>query len=115
AGDDADPALRAMIERLGEVRRLPLGPLRGADAVQLVTRLAADAPADAVDLDVDAIVSAAGGHPLFIDVLVRHRLERRGGGALRLEDALRARLGELPDAARALLEHVALAGGPLAQ
>ena len=113
SGDGADPTVRAILERLGDVRRLPLGPLAGADAVQLVTRLAADAPAATVD--VHAIVDAAGGHPLFIDVLVRHRLERRGDGALRLEDALRARLAELPAPARALVEHVALAGGPLVQ
>ncbi|HXU71122.1 MAG TPA: AAA family ATPase [Polyangia bacterium] len=113
AGDDADASTRALAERLGEVRRLPLGPLAGADAVTLATRLAAEAPAHAVD--VHAIVDAAGGHPLFIDVLVRHRLERRGDGPLRLEDALRARVAALPAPARALVEHVALAGGPLLQ
>jgi eukaryotic-like serine/threonine-protein kinase len=112
SGDAADPAVRTLLPRLGDVRRLPLGPLAGDDAVALATQLAAAAPA-AVDLH--AIVDAAGGHPLFIDVLVRHRLERRGDDALGLEDALRARLVELPAPARALMELVALAGGPLAQ
>ncbi|HEY2747227.1 MAG TPA: AAA family ATPase, partial [Polyangia bacterium] len=112
SGDAADPAVRALVARLGEVRRLPLGPLAGDDAVTLATRLAADAP---LPVDPRAIADAAGGHPLFIDVLVRHGLARRGDGALRLEDALRARLGELTAPARALVELVALAGGPLAQ
>ena len=65
-------------------------------------------------IDARAVAHEAGGHPLFIDELVRHS----GAGAtpaLHLEDALWARISRLEVAARTVLELTALAGGRLVQ
>jgi hypothetical protein len=67
-------------------------------------------------VDTAAIAREAGGHALLIDELVRHVVAR--GPALhgqRLEDALWARIRELPEVERKLLEVVAVAGTPLQQ
>jgi tetratricopeptide (TPR) repeat protein len=102
-----------LAQRLGgDVRRIALGRLAVADARRLIAQLAADEP-NAVDFD--AIERAAEGHPLFLDVLVRHRLERGGGSTVRLEDALKARVDRLTPRARDLLQLLSLSGGPLLQ
>src|SRR6185312_13334616 len=91
---DAGLDLEALARELGDdVRPLPLGGLRPAEARQLVELLAADAgtplPADAVT----AIGSEAAGHPLFIDEMVRHE--------------------RLPDDDRRIIALAATAGAPL--
>ncbi len=57
------------------------------------------------------VVREAGGRPMFIDELVRYA--GPVGGAARLEDALRDRIGRLPVEARRVLELLALAAAPL--
>jgi eukaryotic-like serine/threonine-protein kinase len=103
-----------LAQRLGrEVRRVALGRLTVGDARQLIAQLAG---ADKGAIDFDAIERAAEGHPLFLDVLVRHRLDRGSDpAAARLEDALAARIERLTPRARDLLQLVSLAGGPLVQ
>ena len=101
----------------GDVRELPLDVLPQDQAIDLATALikrsGATRPADPA-----AIAREAGGHALLIDELVRHVAARgtpQHGGAQRLEDALWARIRELPDHERRLLETVAIAGAPLMQ
>ncbi len=68
------------------------------------------------EIDADAIVAEAHGHPLFLDALARHRAARassRRGEALKLDDALWVRVEALDHAARRLLELVAVAGAPI--
>ena len=103
-----------LAQRLGgDVRRLALGRLTVEDARRLVAELTGGGPRP---LDLDAIERAAEGHPLFLDVLVRHRLARGGdSGPIRLEDALQARIERLTPRARDLLQLVSLSGGPLLQ
>ena len=62
------------------------------------------------------IAEESGGHPLFIDELVRHKLALgiRPEPA-RLEEALAARIRSLEAEERAVLELVAVAGAPLAR
>jgi tetratricopeptide (TPR) repeat protein len=98
---------------------LRLGALSSADAEQLVNRLAHGVEALAA-VDARSIAREAGGHPLFIHELVQHVALSGGalwGGdrALRIEDAIRARIARLDPPARAIVELVALAGSPLAQ
>ncbi len=60
------------------------------------------------------IAIEAGGHPLYIDEMVRY-IASTGANrkVLRLDDAIRARVASLPSAARSILELVVLAGTPL--
>jgi eukaryotic-like serine/threonine-protein kinase len=98
---------------------------QGAEVVEIGPLLRSDAVAFGVallgpdDHDVAAgLVEEAAGHPLHLAELVAHR--RRHGGAIsgwppRLEDAIAARVAELPRASAQLLAAVVLAGAPLPQ
>jgi eukaryotic-like serine/threonine-protein kinase len=114
----------------GEVRSIKLHRLPADEAQELVVALlreagelgrggasrAADdpAPVSGVAINAEALVEEAGGHPLFIDALLRYRLvEANDGGPVRLDDALWARIQRLEPRAQALVELVAVAGGPL--
>lgn len=69
------------------------------------------------DLDADMLIRDAGGHPMFIDELVRHRLAMgaSAGAVTHLDDALWARINQLDAETRTLLEVVSLAPGPITQ
>jgi eukaryotic-like serine/threonine-protein kinase len=99
----------------GDVRRLTIEALPREDARALVDALLRDAGAGD-DVSAGELADEAGGHPLFIDELVRQRIVAgESGSALRLEDALQARVARLDEASRRLLELVAVAGAPLVQ
>ena len=99
----------------GDVRTVHVGTLPREDAYALVRSLAEGTSVDEGP-DASAIAEAAGGHPLFIDELVRQRLTRkRAGGPERLDEVLYARASALEPAARHVLSIVALAGTPLVQ
>ncbi len=72
---------------------------------------------DRIKLDARAIAAEAGGHPLFIDELIRHAYAVGNvvPGALQLEEALWARISQLDDGPRLVLELLALAAGRLVQ
>jgi serine/threonine protein kinase len=95
-----------------EVRRLELSNLPPADARELAELLARQSRGA---VDAQAVAREAGGHPLFIDALVRHRRPAGDRGAVRLDDALLARVDALDQRARLLVELIAVAGGPLRQ
>ncbi len=100
----------------GDVRVLALERLAPDDARELATRLLRRvAPGSA---DAGAIADEAGGHPLFIDELVRHAALTSSGEhpvALRLDDALAARVERLEPSARRVLEIACVLGAPTAQ
>ncbi len=99
----------------GDVRTIHVGTLPREDAFALVCSLAEGTSVDEGP-DASAIAEAAGGHPLFIDELVRQRrTNKRAGGPERLDEVLYARASALEPAARHVLSIVALAGTPLAQ
>ena len=93
-----------------------VGVLPPADARKLVTLLAGTGPL-ATALDPAVLAAEAGGHPLFIDELVRHGLARSETNQERprLEDALWSRVSALAPEDRLVLEVIALAGGPVAR
>ena len=65
-------------------------------------------------LDVEQVLEATAGHPMFIDALVRHALgEGRFAARLSLEEALLQRISGLAEPARHLLQIVAVAGAAL--
>ncbi len=130
-----NPVLLAFFAALGalegrvEVRRVDVGALDDREAEALSRALLAERsggpPAEAT---VRALVSEAGGDPFLLAELTRaepgaRRLEERSGpgsgaaGAAvpALGQLLAARLGRLPEAARRLLEVVALEGQPIAR
>ena len=99
----------------GDVRRLHIEALPPDDARELVGALLRDAGAG-TEVSAEAVATEAGGHPLFIDELVRHKLLLgEHAGPLRLQEALRARVARLDAGARHLLELTVVAGAPLAQ
>ncbi|MBZ0231384.1 MAG: serine/threonine-protein kinase PknK, partial [Deltaproteobacteria bacterium] len=69
----------------------------------------------AAPVDLDELSREAGGHPLFLDELVRHLGSSgdRGAGALHLEDVVARRAAALDARARDIVELVAVAGHPL--
>jgi serine/threonine protein kinase len=65
-------------------------------------------------VDADSIARESGGHPLFIDALVREsRTRGRDATPVSLEDTLWLRIARLAGTARSLLEILAVAGAPL--
>ncbi len=98
----------AQLDLPGEVRRIALDRLAAAEARELAALLLGSAGAGA-----DAIAAEAGGHPLFIDELVRHGAA--GAGTLKLDDALWTRAQKLDPETRRVLEVTAVAGTPLRQ
>ncbi|HLM75542.1 MAG TPA: serine/threonine-protein kinase, partial [Polyangiaceae bacterium] len=101
------------IERLfqGDVRTMHIEGLPQKDARALVEALLQASPAnDAGEASAAALAEEAGGHPLFIDELVRRRMMAGGGQVpLRLEDALWARIAKLEVEARRALELIVAA------
>jgi hypothetical protein len=101
--------------RWTEVSVEPLGP---EDARALAWAVLRDRVPDAV-ADADRIAQESGGNPYFIYELAHVPATRDGpvrtssSGALQLDDMLWHRVQQLPDAARRLLEVVAVAGQPL--
>lgn len=93
----------------GQVREILLGRLSAEEGRALIALLAPGREPEA-----DALVSDAGGHPMFMHELVRHT-----GAPLtstsRFEDALWARILRMDHRARRVLELIAVAGAPIPQ
>ena len=111
SGEASGP--NAMNPARGELRHLHLARMSLDEARELAQLLIARA-AGRPDIDARAVAQEAGGHPLFIDELIRHS-EAGAAPALHLEDALWSRISRLEPAARSVLELTALAGGRLVQ
>ncbi len=123
-GEAGARSVRELAARLpGDVRLLAIESLPPADALALVELLAGDAvagaggpdgPDGAHAIDREAIAREAGGHPLFIQELIRGGATPGQARPIRLEDALWSRVARLDHGARDLLELIALAGAPVA-
>jgi serine/threonine protein kinase/tetratricopeptide (TPR) repeat protein len=100
---------------VADARILDLQPLDPSAARDLSRALAARADSGAT-LGIDAIAVDAGGHPFLIQELVRYAaVSGRPTEGVRVDDAIRARAGELAPAAQRLLELLAVASAPLPQ
>ncbi|MGO9837540.1 MAG: serine/threonine-protein kinase PknK [Polyangiaceae bacterium] len=107
-------AMRLACERLGggcDLRDVEVGELSLTEAHQLARSLVDD-PKTA-----DVIAAEANGSPLFVAELARWARERRGvardGEVITLEQAILARVSQLSTEARALLETISIARGPI--
>jgi len=126
SGDD-EGALReveAVVELFPERPEvIGLGPLSGEESAELVEALAPEYGSGGSEAarQLAQIAREGGGHPMFIRELAQHAMGHeagtapRGGGALRLDDALWFRVQELDAPARELMELVAVAASPLPQ
>src|SRR5262249_7411044 len=119
--DAADsPLLETLALRPGaseslDVREIVVGELPVREAEEMARSLLGSSGNPAV-LTPEAIARESRGNPLFIDELARYAGERDAAIAredVGLDDVLWARVSRLPDAARRLLETVAVAGRPL--
>ncbi len=88
----------------GNLRMLEIGPLADPDARALVTGIAGP------DIDTDAVVREAGGHPLYLAEMARSHGEAAGRS---LASLLEARIAALPAGAAALLRACAIEARPL--
>jgi hypothetical protein len=104
---------QAMNPSRSELRHLHLSRMSNDEARELAQLLIARA-AGRPDIDARAVAQEAGGHPLFIDELIRHS-DAGAAPALHLEDALWSRISKLDVEARTVLELTSLAGGRLVQ
>jgi tetratricopeptide (TPR) repeat protein len=107
-------AMRLACERLGggcDLRDVEVGELSLTEANQLARSLVEDAAT------ADVIAAEANGSPLFVAELARWARERRGvardGEVITLEQAILARVSQLSKEARALLETISIARGPI--
>ena len=109
---------RDAVERFGLVapsRIIDLAPLTPAAALELTHQLAMRADGSGM-LGEDVIAADAGGHPFFIQELVRYAaLSGKPTGGVSVDDAIRARAGDLEPAGRRLLELLSVSGAPLLQ
>jgi hypothetical protein len=116
-GPQAPPMLLVCTERDGAVdppfvtRRIHLERLAYDEAVELANEQLARS-AGPLAKNAHAIAGEAAGHPLFIAELARH-VRHEGAVELRLDEAVWARVAELPSPARALVELLAVAGSPV--
>jgi tetratricopeptide (TPR) repeat protein len=108
---DVPASVMAAVADLGDVRQLQLAPLSPDESRTLAEMLAGPK----AKMDSAALAREAGGHPLFIQELVRHLGQPDLAGGVKLEDALWARIQRLDPSSRRLLEVVVLAGAPIPQ
>jgi serine/threonine protein kinase/tetratricopeptide (TPR) repeat protein len=118
-GAGAPPLLLLLTGRPGtrlprlssDTRTLELTGLDGESARGLVALLVGDEHDPGIDEGV--IAAEAGGHPMFLQELVRHAQAGGAAGRVRLDEAIGARVDALEPQARALVEVLAVAGEPL--
>jgi predicted Ser/Thr protein kinase len=114
--EDADVSpfllsLRQPGRGLPRAREILVDPLSEDDANALARSLVGGT---GVRADRAAVIAReSGGSPFFLRELAAFRESVAGAGGVTLEDVLRQRIRTLPEGAAALLEVVAVAGGPL--
>jgi hypothetical protein len=113
---ETSPLLNALLPALAkptegrEFREIEVNELSLEDARELAELLLDDAAGQVSHAD--AIARESGGNPFFVEELVRQVIDT--GELRRLDDVLQARIAQLPEHARELLELVSLTGQPLA-
>lgn len=98
----------------GDLRVVRLGGLTDDEMTSLASHLSTDA--DLGEAEVRVLAKESGGHPLFLQELMRSRARGAGGAhgetQLRLDDALWQRVLRLEPTERSLVEATAVAGVP---
>lgn len=117
-------ALARQLEGEGRLVEVLLAPLTASEAEALAAAALSDAGAPHSETRARVLAEEAQGVPFFIQELAhfagrRTASERREpgdpDGRVSLDDAIRARVGQLPPDQRAIVEVVAIAGSPIPQ
>jgi hypothetical protein len=103
---------QAIIGAAIDAREVVVGELSVSEAKNLA--MALSQPSAISNAQAEAIARESGGNPFFVSELVWHSKSFQGLETS-LEEVIQARVGQLPAAARRLLEIVAVAGQPLAR
>ncbi|HEY5951598.1 MAG TPA: protein kinase [Kofleriaceae bacterium] len=114
--EDEESKTRLEAVAVPDTRRINLQSLVEEQAIELVAQLQRSF-APSLDLDLAAIARETQGHPLYISELVRY-VATRGADQpadqpIRLDEAILARIAELPPEARAIIDTLAVTGEPL--
>jgi tetratricopeptide (TPR) repeat protein len=105
-----DTAIETALRDL-PVERTRLGPLNDNECRTLAESIV---PGASARFDLERVSREAGGHPMFLQEILRHLALTGGGEAgATLDDALSARTSLLRTEARTLLEIVCIAGAPI--
>ncbi|HEU4614453.1 MAG TPA: AAA family ATPase, partial [Kofleriaceae bacterium] len=114
--EDRDAAARFEAVATTDSRRIVLEAFLEEQAIELVDQLRRSF-APSLELDLAAIARETQGHPLYISELVRYAATRGSPAepnkAIHLDEAILARIAELPFEARAIVDVLAVAGEPL--
>ncbi len=117
--EERNPILQTFLSAMrrthpGLLRDIEVGELEPADARELATTLVGGKSAATADR-IEAIARESGGSPFFVDALARYAsiAPAAGAGEMTIEHLIRARVAQLPDEARRLLDVVAVAAAPL--
>ncbi len=118
--EEHNPVLQTFLSAMrrtppaGLLREIEVAELDEADVRELATTLLGGKTGTSPDR-VDAIAREAGGSPFFVDALARYAsiAPAAGPGEMTIEHLIRARMDQLPDEGRRLLDVIAVAGGPL--
>ena len=114
-GREVSELLARTLAELRDVRRLQIGALPHKEATELVMTLARRTLGER-DIDAATIAREAGGHPLYIHELLHHLAtdeEGSTGSAVRLDEALWARISRFEGAPWLVLRVACVAGAPL--
>jgi len=117
--EERNPVLQTFVTAMqrghpaGSLREVEVGELEPADVRELATTLLGGG--EATSARIEAIAREAGGSPFFVDALARYAsvAPAASPGEMTIEHLIRARVAQLPDEARRLLDVIAVAGGPL--
>ncbi len=117
--EERNPVLQTFVTAMqrahpaGSLRDVEVGELEPADVRELATTLLGGG--EATSARIEAIAREAGGSPFFVDALARYAsvAPAAGPGEMTIEHLIRARIAQLPDEARRLLDVIAVASGPL--
>ncbi|HEY5925103.1 MAG TPA: protein kinase, partial [Kofleriaceae bacterium] len=114
--EDVEGAARLEAIVTPDTRRIRLESFVEAQAIELVDQLRRSF-APSLQLDLVAIARETRGHPLYISELVRYAATRGNASeankAIHLDEAILARIAELPIEARAIVDVLSVAGEPL--
>jgi serine/threonine protein kinase len=100
-----------VLEALGEVTRIRLGPLSKEESVRLASACLRSMGRSSGSAE--EVAREARGHPLFLLELARQDGESVRSRPLRLEEVLQRRIEQLPPASHELLKVLSVAGAPV--
>ena len=95
-------------------RALPLEPLASSETLALARELGVRYGQEVAEGELAGVVEESGGHPMFLQQLIRRASKSERPGSLRLDDVIRTRVARLEPSARRLLEVICVSGVPLA-